>query len=73
MVAQTARKRIIVDSQVHLWKAATPDFPWVAGAKPRIQETFTIERFLPMMDEAGVDRAIDCPSGLTGSRSDSIF
>ena len=70
MVAQIARKRIIVDSQVHLWKAATPDFPWVAGAKPRIQEPFTIERFLPLMDEAGVDRAIVCPPGLTGSRND---
>jgi predicted TIM-barrel fold metal-dependent hydrolase len=50
-----AQPRIIVDTQVHLWKAATPDFPWVPGAKPRLAEPFTIERIVPMMDEAGVD------------------
>src|SRR5215470_9439715 len=28
--AQPARRRIIVDSQVHLWLAQTPDRPWPA-------------------------------------------
>ena len=32
--AQPAR-RSIVDSQVHLWKANTPDRPWVLGAQPQ--------------------------------------
>ena len=47
---QPAAKRTIVDAQVHLWKAglALPD------ARPQLPEPFTIERALPMMDEAGV-------------------
>jgi predicted TIM-barrel fold metal-dependent hydrolase len=70
MGAQTARKRMIVDCQIHLWKAATPDWPWVPGAKPQLPEPFTIERLLPMMDEAGVDRAIIVPPVVTGDRND---
>jgi hypothetical protein len=45
-------RRTIVDAQVHLWKAETPDFKWVPGAKPQQPEPFTIERALPLMDEA---------------------
>ena len=29
--AQPERRRLIVDAQVHLWKASTPDRPWVPG------------------------------------------
>jgi predicted TIM-barrel fold metal-dependent hydrolase len=64
MVAQPARKRTIVDAQVHLWKANSPDWPWVPGAKPQLPEPFTIERVLPLMDEAGVDRVVIVPPGL---------
>jgi hypothetical protein len=53
---QPARKRLIVDSQVHLWKANSPDYPWNPSAQPQLPEPFTIERALPLMDEAGVDR-----------------
>jgi predicted TIM-barrel fold metal-dependent hydrolase len=53
---QPARKRMIVDAQVHLWKAETPDWPWVPGMKPQMPEPFTIEKLVPLMDEAGVDR-----------------
>ena len=56
-----AQKRMIVDAQVHLWKANTPDWPWVEGAKPQMPEPFTIERALPLMDEAGVDRVVIVP------------
>src|SRR5262245_52264793 len=28
MSAQPAQKRTIVDAQVHLWKAESPDWPW---------------------------------------------
>jgi len=38
---QSTGKRIIVDSQVHLWKANGPDYPWNAGAKPQLPEPFT--------------------------------
>src|SRR5256714_1698646 len=61
---QPASKRTIVDAQVHLWKANSPDWPWEPGAKPQLPEPFTIERALPMMDEAGVDRVVIVPPGL---------
>ena len=55
---------MIVDAQVHLWKANSPDWPWEPGAKPQLPEPFTIERVLPMMDEAGVDRVVIVPPSL---------
>ena len=57
-------KRTIVDSQIHLWKASSPDYPWNPGAKPQLPEPFTIERALPMMDEAGIGRVVVVPPGL---------
>ena len=66
---QTAGKRQIVDSQVHLWKASGPDYTWIPGAKPQLPEPFTIERALPMMDEAGVDRVVIVPPGLNDNNS----
>jgi predicted TIM-barrel fold metal-dependent hydrolase len=62
--AQPAKKRTIVDSQVHLWKANSPDYPWNPGAKPQLPEPMSIERILPMMDEAGVDRVVIVPPAL---------
>jgi len=55
---QPAGKRVIVDAQVHLWKANGPDYPWNPGAKPQLPEPFTVERVVPLMDEAGVDRVV---------------
>jgi predicted TIM-barrel fold metal-dependent hydrolase len=62
--------RLIVDSQVHIWAANTPERPWVAGARPQLPEPFTIERVVPMMDEAGVDRIVIVPPTLEGERLD---
>jgi predicted TIM-barrel fold metal-dependent hydrolase len=61
---QPASKRTIVDAQVHFWKANSPDWPWDPGVTPQLAEPFTIERALPMMDEAGVDRVVIVPPGL---------
>jgi predicted TIM-barrel fold metal-dependent hydrolase len=61
---QPSGRRMIVDAQVHLWKASSPDYTWNPGAKPQLPEPFTIERALPMMDEAGVDRVVVVPPGL---------
>lgn len=61
---QPASKRTIVDAQVHLWKANSPDWPWKPGAHAQLPEPFTIERALQMMDEAGVDRAVIVPPSL---------
>jgi predicted TIM-barrel fold metal-dependent hydrolase len=69
--AQTsARKRMIVDAQVHLWKAETPDRPWRPGATPQLPEPFTVEKLLPMMNEAGVDRVVIVPPSWEGDRND---
>jgi hypothetical protein len=52
--AQPAQRRMIVDAQVHLWKASTPDRPWVPGARPQLPEPFTIERLVaPVIDHDG--------------------
>jgi len=68
--APSARKRMIVDAQVHLWKAESPDWPWVPGRKPQLPEPFTIERLLRLMDEAGVDRVVIVPPSWPGDRND---
>jgi len=61
---------MIVDAQVHLWKAESPDWPWVPGRKPQLPEPFTIEKLLALMDEAGVDRAVIVPPSWPGDRND---
>ena len=70
MAAAQPAKRLIVDAQVHLWKAETPDWRWVPGLKPQLPEPFTIERLVPMMEEAGVDRAVIVPPSWPGDRND---
>jgi predicted TIM-barrel fold metal-dependent hydrolase len=68
--AQAPRKRAIVDAQVHLWKAESADWKWVPGRKPQMPEPFTIEKLVPLMDEAGVDRAVIVPPSWPGDRND---
>jgi hypothetical protein len=51
---QPARKRLIVDAQVHVWKAESAGWRWIPGLKPQMPEPFTIEKLVPLMDEAGV-------------------
>jgi predicted TIM-barrel fold metal-dependent hydrolase len=63
-------RRMIVDAQVHLWKAESEDWKWVPGAVPQLPEPFTIERLVPMMDEAGVDRVVIVPPSWPGDRND---
>ena len=65
-----AHKRMIVDAQVHLWKADTPDWKWVPGRKPQLPEPFTVEKLVPLMDEAGVDRVVVVPPSWPGDRND---
>src|SRR6186997_1911917 len=68
-VAQPSR-RTIVDAQVHLWKAESEDWKWVPGMKPQMPEPFTIEKLVPLMDEAGVNRAVIVPPSWSGDRND---
>src|SRR5580704_10678140 len=68
--AAQADRRMIVDAQVHLWKAESEDWKWVPGLVPQLPEPFTIERLVPAMDEAGVDRVVIVPPSWPGDRND---
>jgi predicted TIM-barrel fold metal-dependent hydrolase len=61
---------MIVDAQVCLWKANTPDRPWLPNRLAQLPEPFTIERLVPLMDEAGVDRVVIVLPGWEGDRND---
>jgi len=61
---------MIVDAQVHLWLANTPDRPWLPNRVAQLPEPFLIEKLVPMMDEAGVDRAVIVPPSWEGDRND---
>src|SRR5262249_2392213 len=65
-----ADRRMIVDAQMHLWKAESEDWKWVPGAVPQLPVPFTIERAISMMDEAGVDRVVIVPPSWPGDRND---
>lgn len=61
---------LIVDSQVHIWKANSPDRPWTPGVEPQLPEPMTIERLVDEMTRAGVDRAVIVPPGWEAMRND---
>ncbi|HLH94471.1 MAG TPA: amidohydrolase family protein [Xanthobacteraceae bacterium] len=62
----------IIDSQVHIWAADTPERPWAPNMEGRahLAEPLTAEALLAMMDEAGVDGAVLVPPSLEGDRND---
>jgi predicted TIM-barrel fold metal-dependent hydrolase len=68
--AAQANRRLIVDAQIHLWKAESEDQKWVPGATPQLPWPFTIESAISMMNEAGVDRAVIVPPSWPGDRND---
>ena len=53
----------IVDSQVHLWGAHTPDRPWPPGRANQAQKPYPIDKeaLLFQMDLAGVSRKYAVP------------
>jgi predicted TIM-barrel fold metal-dependent hydrolase len=59
------RRRLVADAQVHLWPANSPELAWVRPP-PQMPEPFTIEKALPLMDEAGVDRVVIVTPALLG-------
>jgi predicted TIM-barrel fold metal-dependent hydrolase len=70
--APAARRRMIVDSQVHLWLAEAPDRRWPADGPGRahLPHPFTYDMLLPLMDAAGVDRVVIVPPSWEGERND---
>jgi predicted TIM-barrel fold metal-dependent hydrolase len=62
----------IIDAQVHVWLPEAPDRPWPPGGAARVQLPYALDyaKLLPLMDEAGVDRAILVPPSWEGERND---
>jgi len=62
----------IVDSQLHLWGANTPERPWPAGRERDAQRPYPVskEALLLEMDLAKVSRAILVPPSWEGDRND---
>lgn len=61
---------LIVDSQVHIWAANSPERPWAEGAKPHRPQPFGHEDLLREMEAAGVHRAVLVPPSLDRTRND---
>ena len=61
---------LIVDSQVHIWKAQTKERPWTPGLKAQLPEPLSIEGLLVQMQQAGVDRVVIVPPHWEGLRND---
>jgi predicted TIM-barrel fold metal-dependent hydrolase len=61
---------LIVDGQVHVWAADTPQRPWPKRGPPQQPVPFGPEDLLREMDAAGVDRAILVPPIWEGERND---
>jgi predicted TIM-barrel fold metal-dependent hydrolase len=62
----------IVDSQVHIWAADTPDRPWPPGRASQAQKPYPIDKeaVLFQMDLAGVSRVVLVPPSWEGDRND---
>lgn len=61
---------VIVDSQVHIWKANSPERPWTPGLEPQLPEPLSIENLIDQMAGAGVDRVVLVPPVWEGMRND---
>lgn len=64
----------IVDAQVHIWGANTPQRPWPADAhNPHRPVPFGVDDLLREMDGAGVNRAVLVPPSWEGVRNDLVL
>jgi L-fuconolactonase len=61
---------LIVDAQVHIWGANTPERPWPARHEPHRPVPLGKDELLREMDAAGVDRAVIVPPSWEGERND---
>ncbi|MGZ9005727.1 MAG: amidohydrolase family protein [Burkholderiales bacterium] len=62
----------IVDSQVHIWAADTPERPWPKRHAAQQPVPYGAVDLLKDMDEAGVCRAILVPPSWEGERNDLV-
>lgn len=63
---------LVVDAQVHIWGADTPERPWPPGNAHRAHRPlpFSKDDLLAEMTAAGVDRAVIVPPSWEGDRND---
>ena len=61
---------IVVDSQVHIWAANTPERPWPARHEPHKPEPITAQDLLREMDDTGVNACVLVPPSWEGERND---
>ena len=64
---------MIVDAQVHIWAASTPQRPWPARHEPHRATPITAEELLGEMKAAGIDRAVLVPPSFEGDRNDVVL
>ena len=62
----------VIDAQVHIWGAETPERPWPPGGAALAHRPTPLgkDELLRDMDAAGVDRAIIVPPSWEGDRND---
>ena len=60
----------IVDAQVHIWAASTPERPWPARHQAHKPEPITKDDLLREIKGAGVDRVVLVPPSWEGERND---
>ena len=62
----------LIDSQVHIWGADTPERPWRASGHAHTQRATPVsaEEVLGWMDEGGISAAIIVPPSWEGDRND---
>jgi len=60
----------VVDSQVHIWAASTPERPWPARHQPHKPQPITAEDLLREMKSASVDKCVLVPPSWEGERND---
>src|SRR6266487_4078536 len=62
----------VVDSQVHIWGADTPDRPWPPGRAHQAQKPYPVTKdmLLGEMDAAGVSSVVLVPPSWEGDRND---
>ena len=61
---------LVVDAQVHIWAANTPERPWPARHEPHKPEPITADDLLREMKTAQVDRCVLVPPSWEGERND---
>lgn len=61
---------IITDAGSHIWRAASPDNPWMPGRKAHLEPPIGYEDLRRMMAEAGVHRHVLIPPSWEGDRAD---